>query len=92
MATKTNQVENFARSAMAPLMSATVMIAKVSWKPAKRTSGMKTSAPKTSMTGMPSAPTVPVTPSTVLATPRRPNLSKGLARTPPMSDPPKDIE
>ena len=30
--------------------------------------------------------------STVLATPRRPNFSNGLARMPPMSDPPKDIE
>ena len=50
-------------------------------------------APRASvLTGMPSAPTVFVTPSTALATPRRPKLSKGLAKRPAMSLPPKDIE
>ena len=34
IAEKTSQVLNFTRSATAPLMSATVMTAKVSWKPA----------------------------------------------------------
>ena len=39
-AEKTIQVENFTRSAMAPLMRATVMTAKVSWKPTNASSGM----------------------------------------------------
>jgi hypothetical protein len=36
----TSQVENFTRSAIAPLISATVMIAKVSWKATKASSGI----------------------------------------------------
>ena len=37
---KTIQVENFTRSATAPLISATVMTAKVSWNPTNASSGM----------------------------------------------------
>ena len=37
---KTSQVENLTRSAMAPLIRATVMTAKVSWKPTNASSGM----------------------------------------------------
>ena len=36
---KASQAPNFMRSATAPLMSATVMIANISWKPAKTMSG-----------------------------------------------------
>jgi hypothetical protein len=39
-ALKSTQAPNFARSAMAPLISATVMIAKVSWKAEKTRLGM----------------------------------------------------
>ena len=40
MATKAIQVPNLARSAIAPLIRAGVMIANMSWKAAKTTSGM----------------------------------------------------
>ena len=39
MGTKIIQAENFARSAIAPLMSAAVRIANVNWKVANNTSG-----------------------------------------------------
>ncbi len=44
-ATKMHQVRNLARSAIAPLMSAGVMIANMSWKPAKASSGMPYTPP-----------------------------------------------
>ena len=40
----TSQVENFTRSAMEPLISATVMIAKVIWKPTTTRAGTPVSS------------------------------------------------
>ena len=39
MTTNTDQAENFARSAIAPLISATVMIANISWNATNTYSG-----------------------------------------------------
>jgi predicted ABC-type transport system involved in lysophospholipase L1 biosynthesis ATPase subunit len=52
MPAKTIHDPNFARSAMAPLMSATVMMAKTPWKPTKASVGMPAASTLARQTGL----------------------------------------
>ncbi len=63
--TKTSQAPNFARSAMAPLIRATVTIAKVSWKVAKRTVGTVPWTLSGPRPAMPRWSRPPISPATV---------------------------
>ncbi|ERB55339.1 hypothetical protein N806_29910 [Rhodococcus sp. P27] len=62
MGTKIIQAENFARSAIAPLMSAAVRIANVNWKVANNTSGTFPCTVDGSMPAMPMCSSPPMMP------------------------------
>ena len=75
MPAKTIQAPNLARSAMAPLISATVMIANTAWKPTKASGGMPADSPATPPSGAADI------------RPLRPTKSKLPTRPPPASFP-----
>ena len=78
-AVNTIQVLNFTRSAIAPLMRATVIAAKVNWNPTKISAGM----PALVIVSAPGSPGI---------MPLSPKNSNGPANRPPMSLVPNDIE
>ncbi len=78
---KTSHVENLTRSAMAPLIRATVMTAKVSWKPDERELG-----------DVAVALVAEGVDDRRRSCRSRPNFSKGLAMIPAMFSLPKDME